>query len=102
MSAGKRVVSSADSDLPPAKREHAMADDSTSDGKPERVERKCYVCGGMGHIASMCTSAQGASEDPHARECHLCHGRGHIRAACPNALPKNMCFKCHGLGHLGR
>ena len=86
----------------PAKREHAMADDSTSDGKPERVERKCYVCGGMGHIASMCTSAQGASEDPHARECHLCHGRGHIRAACPNALPKNMCFKCHGLGHLGR
>lgn len=43
--------------------------------------RKCYVCAGLGHIASKC---------PNSGKCFLCNKRGHIAARCKKANNINV------------
>jgi len=66
-----------------------------------RPKKDCYRCGGQGHIALMCSSADGAREHG-GMECHICHGFGHMKMRCPNQIPAGVCFKCGVYGHQGR
>ena len=57
---------------------------------------------GVGHIAVMCPSPEGAKDLQTDVECHLCRGKGHMQARCPNTVPRNVCWKCGVYGHIGR
>mmetsp|Transcript_27442 Transcript_27442/g.58136 ORF Transcript_27442/g.58136 Transcript_27442/m.58136 type:complete len:211 (-) Transcript_27442:87-719(-) len=58
----------------------------------ERRVRRCYRCGGAGHILRDCPY------DATQKPCFLCGQFGHVRAECPNTL----CYRCLKPGHTAR
>ncbi|GAB4823844.1 hypothetical protein N2152v2_010890 [Parachlorella kessleri] len=59
----------------------------------EEAGRRCFKCGGKGHLARDCTNPA-AKERP----CYLCAQLGHEGRDCPNSL----CHNCGRPGHMAR
>ena len=58
----------------------------------EENTKRCFKCGGAGHMARDCTNA------PRLRSCYLCAEFGHDGRDCPNQL----CWRCQRTGHQSR
>ena len=64
---------------------------------------KCHVCGGDGHFARDCPSAQGPDGKASGTdECYGCHGKGHRKQDCPTANPELKTSKGKGKGWDGK
>jgi len=50
--------------------------------------RKCWTCGGEGHLKSQCPEKNKEEDGVEKRRCHICEKVGHLKKDCPEAKQK--------------
>ncbi|CAF4028291.1 unnamed protein product, partial [Rotaria sp. Silwood1] len=64
-----------------------------------KSERRCYMCGELGHIARHCKKYY-----ENIPRCYRCYRSGHLAYECNNRhVPQSIqCYRCQGYGHIAK